>query len=113
MSGYLDHGNRKEMYFIFSTFNRSILIRVVALHTLSIKKILLPDGTHMAAFQNRLLPNSNANVPVANIGSNSLTNSMVNNQMPFGTSSDSESPTEPVSQQTVAMLRARVVPNKM
>lgn len=31
---------------------------------------------------------------------------------PFGTSSDSESPTEPVSQQTVQMLRARVVPNK-
>ncbi|XP_019865760.1 uncharacterized protein LOC109594935 isoform X2 [Aethina tumida] len=35
------------------------------------------------------------------------------NQLPFGTSSDSESPTEPVSQQTVAMLRARVVPNKI
>lgn len=31
---------------------------------------------------------------------------------PFGTSSDSESPTEPVSQQTVQMLRARIVPNK-
>ncbi|XP_074032278.1 uncharacterized protein [Leptinotarsa decemlineata] len=35
------------------------------------------------------------------------------NQFPFGTSSDSESPTEPVTQQTIAMLRARVVPNKM
>lgn len=35
------------------------------------------------------------------------------NPLPFGTSSDSESPTEPVSQQTVAMLRARVVPNKL
>ncbi|EEZ97312.1 glutamate-rich protein 2 [Tribolium castaneum] len=35
-----------------------------------------------------------------------------NNPLPFGTSSDSESPTEPVSQQTVQMLRARVVPNK-
>ncbi|XP_065169516.1 uncharacterized protein [Atheta coriaria] len=31
--------------------------------------------------------------------------------LPFG-SSDSESPTEPVSQQTIAMLRAKVVPNK-
>lgn len=31
----------------------------------------------------------------------------------FGTSSDSESPTEPVSQQTIALLRARVVPNKV
>lgn len=29
---------------------------------------------------------------------------------PFGTSSDSESPTEPVSQQTIAQLRAKVVP---
>ncbi|CAH2010868.1 unnamed protein product [Acanthoscelides obtectus] len=29
---------------------------------------------------------------------------------PFGTSSDSESPTEPVSQQTIKILRARVVP---
>ncbi|XP_017782353.1 PREDICTED: nucleoplasmin-like protein ANO39 [Nicrophorus vespilloides] len=33
--------------------------------------------------------------------------------LPFGTSSDSESPTEPVSQQTIAMLRAKVVPTKM
>lgn len=29
--------------------------------------------------------------------------------VPFGTSSDSESPTEPISQQTIAMLRAKVV----
>lgn len=36
-----------------------------------------------------------------------------NNQLPIGTSSDSESPTEPVTQQTIAMLRAKVVPNKM
>lgn len=34
------------------------------------------------------------------------------NQLPFGTNSDSESPTEPVTQQTVAMLRAKVVPTK-
>ncbi|XP_018565822.1 uncharacterized protein LOC108906875 [Anoplophora glabripennis] len=55
---------------------------------------------------------SNANTAVTNFGNNSLMNA---NQPPFGTSSDSESPTEPVSQQTVtvAMLRARVVPNKM
>ncbi|KAB0802748.1 hypothetical protein PPYR_04934 [Photinus pyralis] len=32
--------------------------------------------------------------------------------VPFGTSSDSESPTEPVTQQTIAMLRAKVVPTK-
>ncbi|KAG5888361.1 hypothetical protein JTB14_020761 [Gonioctena quinquepunctata] len=35
------------------------------------------------------------------------------NQIPFGTSSDSESPTEPVTQQTIAMLRAKVVANKI
>ncbi|VEN60250.1 unnamed protein product [Callosobruchus maculatus] len=32
---------------------------------------------------------------------------------PFGTSSDSESPTEPVSQQTIKILRARVVPGNI
>lgn len=37
---------------------------------------------------------------------------VTNNQVPFGTSSDSESPTEPVTQQTIAMLRAKVVPAK-
>lgn len=41
------------------------------------------------------------------------TNATLENQLPFGTSSDSESPTEPVSQQTIAMLRAKVVPNKI
>lgn len=71
---------------------------------------LLADGAHLAtaAFQNRLV--SNANTTMTNFAHNSLMNA---NQPPFGTSSDSESPTEPVSQQTVAMLRARVVPNKM
>ncbi|KAK4883158.1 hypothetical protein RN001_006477 [Aquatica leii] len=34
------------------------------------------------------------------------------NHVPFGTSSDSESPTEPVTQQTIAMLRAKVVPSQ-
>ncbi|CAG9823216.1 unnamed protein product [Phaedon cochleariae] len=34
-------------------------------------------------------------------------------QSPFATGSDSESPTEPITQQTIAMLRARVVPNNM
>ncbi|CAG9859552.1 unnamed protein product [Phyllotreta striolata] len=38
---------------------------------------------------------------------------LVPGQVPFGTSSDSESPTEPVSQKTVAMLRAKVVPNQI
>lgn len=41
------------------------------------------------------------------------TNATLENQLPFGTSSDSESPTEPVSQQTIAMLRAKVVPNRI
>lgn len=35
----------------------------------------------------------------------------VENKYNFATSSDSESPTEPVTQETIAMLRARVVPN--
>ncbi|KAJ3641335.1 hypothetical protein Zmor_027847 [Zophobas morio] len=43
-------------------------------------------------------------------GSNALI--VPGNPPAFGTSSDSESPTEPVSQQTVQLLRARVVPNK-
>ncbi|KAF5298607.1 hypothetical protein FQR65_LT09702 [Abscondita terminalis] len=34
------------------------------------------------------------------------------NHVPFGTSSDSESPTEPVTQQTIAILRAKVVPSQ-
>lgn len=66
----------------------------------------------------------NANIPSSMpIQPNTLTTDLTNanenlntttgNQFPFGTSSDSESPTEPVSQQTVAMLRARVVPNKL
>lgn len=62
-------------------------------------------GTNLAPIHNitkdKLLSN----------GGNSLITT--GNQLPFGTSSDSESPTEPVSQQTVAMLRARVVPNKI
>ncbi|XP_044762193.1 serine/threonine-protein phosphatase 4 regulatory subunit 2 [Coccinella septempunctata] len=35
----------------------------------------------------------------------------VENKYNFATSSDSESPTEPVTQETIAMLRARVIPN--
>lgn len=39
--------------------------------------------------------------------------SKTSNQVPlFGTSSDSESPTEPVTLQTIAMLRAKVVPTQ-
>ncbi|XP_022911966.1 uncharacterized protein [Onthophagus taurus] len=40
-----------------------------------------------------------------------ISTNVVENPLPFGTSSDSESPTEPVSQQTIALLRAKVVPN--
>lgn len=43
-------------------------------------------------------------------GSNASTTSSASGILPFGTSSDSESPTEPISQQTIAMLRAKVVP---
>ncbi|XP_060524094.1 uncharacterized protein LOC132700647 [Cylas formicarius] len=35
------------------------------------------------------------------------------NNIQFVASSDSESPTEPISQQTIALLRAKVVPNKI
>lgn len=45
------------------------------------------------------------------IGNSNITK--VTLQTHFGTSSDSESPTEPVSQQTIALLRANIVPNKI
>ncbi|KAJ3621463.1 hypothetical protein MTP99_003593 [Tenebrio molitor] len=57
-------------------------------------------GTHLSPFDEHL----------SNGGNNALI--VPGNHPPFGTSSDSESPTEPVSQQTVQMLRARVVPSK-
>ncbi|CAG9837509.1 unnamed protein product [Diabrotica balteata] len=61
-------------------------------------------------FQNKAAI-SNSKIKTATITTNA--NTTPGNQFPFGTSSDSESPTEPVSQQTVAMLRARVVPSKI
>lgn len=70
--------------------------------------ILFADNTRIPAsmqFQPNTLTTNLSN-------SNENSNMTTENQLPFGTSSDSESPTEPVSQQTVAMLRARVVPNK-
>lgn len=70
-------------------------------------------------FIHSLFPD-NANIPSSvpfqpnnlTTDANENSNITTGNQVPFGTSSDSESPTEPVSQQTIAMLRARVVPNK-
>lgn len=70
---------------------------------------MFSDNTTMPTsmpFQTNNLTNALSNV-------NDNSNITTGNQLPFGTSSDSESPTEPVSQQTVAMLRARVVPNKL
>ncbi|XP_057668983.1 acidic leucine-rich nuclear phosphoprotein 32 family member E isoform X1 [Diorhabda carinulata] len=59
-------------------------------------------------FQNKMaLFNSKMKMSAANA------NTTQENQLPFGTSSDSESPTEPVTQQTVALLRARVVPSNI
>lgn len=47
----------------------------------------------------------------SNINSNKYNSTHI--EPVFGISSDSESPTEPVSQQTIALLRAKVVPNKV
>lgn len=74
------------------------------------------DDTNLASAATTTAPPARfVNNLLTNVGGNAAVNNAVNNQLPFGTSSDSESPTEPVSQQTVqivAMLRARVVPNK-
>ncbi|KAK9879207.1 hypothetical protein WA026_004055 [Henosepilachna vigintioctopunctata] len=61
--------------------------------------------------------NSNQNTPPPSKfckPSNNVTNKVfqtTENKLNFVGSSDSESPTEPVTQETIAMLRARVVPN--
>lgn len=67
-----------------------------------------PDNTSIPTSMTFQQSNLSTDLTNANENSNAIAN-----QLPFGTSSDSESPTEPVSQQTVAMLRARVVPNKL
>ncbi|KAJ8984865.1 hypothetical protein NQ317_002704 [Molorchus minor] len=68
-------------------------------------------GSHLTTSFHHSKQLSN-NAPITGVADHSLKNGTTN-LLPFGTSSDSESPTEPVSQQTVAMLRARVVPTKL
>ncbi|CAH1114237.1 unnamed protein product [Psylliodes chrysocephalus] len=66
-------------------------------------------------YQNKAAMGKNKSAPLTG-NVNTAThgqNQKGNNPFPFGTSSDSESPTEPVSQKTVAMLRAKVVPNQI